>query len=506
MRRIHRPLLAASALILAGCPEDDLQETHARIEVCARADAPAAECNRALALGDLPLTVARRVTLFVRNAGDGDLVIDGATPEDALVVNVVTRPQRVTPGGMEVLELDVTPDVLGPDSNTLTIQNNDDEQGTLRIRIEWNGTPKPVPQIELCPSGAPVCSRDVVVDFGVVRRSQRESRTVTVRNAGTAQLQISGVVRTDGSSTPDELALVTSTRAGFLAPGASAPLTVVYEPLDGTADTLTVLFNSDDPAGGVATLRVSGASTENLPPTADARQASTMETLVQVAVGDVVALDGAASADPEGDPLRFAWVLSSPATSQSALSDPEAGRVTFVPDRAGSYRVELTVQDSLGQSSSPAGLVLVEARPRHAIRATLRWDNGGDVDLHLVPQGELVFSALDCHFGNPRPEWGDTGSTEDDPALLTDSETAPGVEDIVIVAPQAGTYALYAHLFDGAAPAEVNASVVFNDSGAPALQVTQVLPAVCSLWHIGDVVFPSSTINPGAAQPAQQCR
>ncbi len=81
--------------------------------------------------------------------------------------------------------------------------------------------------------------------------------------------------------------------------------------------------------------------------------------------GDAVALDGSGSRDEDGDPLNFRWALvSSPAGSQCALSDPAAARPAFTPDLPGLYLIELIVSD--GRVESLSQTVLIEVAERRA--------------------------------------------------------------------------------------------------------------------------------------------
>ena len=63
-------------------------------------------------------------------------------------------------------------------------------------------------------------------------------------------------------------------------------------------------------------------------------------------MGDVVALDGSGSSDPNGDPLTFSWSLTArPAGSGATLSNTGADNPSFVADEAGTYVVQLIVND-----------------------------------------------------------------------------------------------------------------------------------------------------------------
>ena len=62
--------------------------------------------------------------------------------------------------------------------------------------------------------------------------------------------------------------------------------------------------------------------------------------------GEVVALDGRRSQDPEGDPLIFRWSLEGrPDGSRAQIADLSSAQTSFVPDLAGDYTIRLIVSD-----------------------------------------------------------------------------------------------------------------------------------------------------------------
>jgi hypothetical protein len=80
-----------------------------------------------------------------------------------------------------------------------------------------------------------------------------------------------------------------------------------------------------------------------------------------VDVGDRVVLNGAASYDPDDDPLSFTWnLVSAPGGSGAVLDDPSSALPQFTADLAGTYVIELQVTD--GADVSPTDAVRVVAQ------------------------------------------------------------------------------------------------------------------------------------------------
>jgi len=92
----------------------------------------------------------------------------------------------------------------------------------------------------------------------------------------------------------------------------------------------------------------------NRAPVADAGSDQSMFT------GAVATLTGAASSDPDGDALGYAWTFSSiPAGSGAVLSGASSVAPSFTADVAGAYVVSLTVTDPSGAPSTDSVTVNV---------------------------------------------------------------------------------------------------------------------------------------------------
>lgn len=79
-----------------------------------------------------------------------------------------------------------------------------------------------------------------------------------------------------------------------------------------------------------------------------------------VSTGAVVTLDGSESTDPEGQAIRYEWsFVTKPDGSTAQLSSATAPRPTFTADVAGSYELQLVVND--GELDSVADRVVITA-------------------------------------------------------------------------------------------------------------------------------------------------
>ena len=68
-------------------------------------------------------------------------------------------------------------------------------------------------------------------------------------------------------------------------------------------------------------------------------------------ISNLVTLDGSGSSDFDGNPLTYHWsLISRPAGSAAALTNPNGVNPTFVPDKFGEYVAQLIVNDGVADS------------------------------------------------------------------------------------------------------------------------------------------------------------
>jgi len=121
---------------------------------------------------------------------------------------------------------------------------------------------------------------------------------------------------------------------------------IVSDPWTQSGDTMTVSFTNVQPVANAGTSQ-------------------------SARVGETVTLNGSGSSDANGDPLTFRWAISSfPAGSGATIANPTAMITTFAPDLAGTYVIQLVVNDGLLDSAPSTTQVQVVANSTVPIEAT----------------------------------------------------------------------------------------------------------------------------------------
>ena len=197
----------------------------------------------------------------------------------------------------------------------------------------------------------------LIVDDGT---SNSAASTMTVSTVNTPPIANAGPNRTvnagtlvhlDGSGSSDVDGSVISYRWALISRPAGSAAAVSST----TVDRPT--FTADVAGTYVAQLIVRDSQSISVPSTVTISTLNTAPianagVAQQVAAGATVQLDGTNSTDVNGNQLNYAWsILSKPATSAAALSDPTVANPSFVADKAGDYILQLIVNDSTAYSA-----------------------------------------------------------------------------------------------------------------------------------------------------------
>lgn len=133
-------------------------------------------------------------------------------------------------------------------------------------------------------------------------------------------------------------------------------------------------------AGRLAYTKAGGEPPANRPPVAAVKAPLTVKP------GALATLDGSASADPDGDPVTYAWTQSA-GPAQVDLQNAASAIASFKTDVAGGYAFTLTVTDSQGAATASSAQVQVAEPQNHAPTASASAVSPVDAGAEVVLDG-----------------------------------------------------------------------------------------------------------------------
>ncbi len=213
----------------------------------------------------------------------------------------------------------------------------------------------------------------LIVNDGTVDSAPASVTLTTANSAPTAHagpdqsVPLGSLVTLDGSASrdPEGAGLTYTWSLIGKPPGSSAGLTA--------SNTANPSFTADQPGSYIAQLIVSDGALTSAPDTvtlstANSRPVADAGRSQNVAAGTPVTLDGSTSRDADGDPITFAWSLTTlPSGSRAVLSGADLVNPGFVPDLPGTYIAQLIVSDGRLDSLPVTVVISVTAANRKPI-------------------------------------------------------------------------------------------------------------------------------------------
>jgi hypothetical protein len=440
-----------------------------------------------LDFGAVPALNERTAMLPLVNAGRTPLRVLGVAVRGMDVpFRVVSAPEEVAAQREAPVTLAFLPPREAAYTATLELRTDDPEHGTVEVSLQGEGRTAAV--LELDPAR---------LDFGRVAEGSAAVRSFTLRSRGSAPLVLEDLGLASG--TPATFELVGSTRApAVLDMGREVQLTVRYAVPVGAlpeAASGTLRLRTTDPDRREATVALRGGVNR-------APLAAMTPPGASVPGGEVV-LDGTGSVDPDGDvPLAYQWVLRErPVGAQASIAEVGAASTVLRLDPVvpGEYAVELHVTDAAGARSLQPARARVVAVPAQRLLVEVSWNNAAtDLDLHVLRGTDAVPGAApdDCHYANPRPDWGSPGPL-DDPELLRDRLTGYGPEVFGYERPAPGTYRVAVVLAreNGAVDPRSEATVRVYDRGVLKGEYRRTLAKQGDVWAVADVQWPAGLVT-----------
>jgi uncharacterized protein len=273
--------------------------------------------------GDLVINTTAPKTITLTNSGTATLHLAsiggsvGFTPTHTCLASL--------PAGQScTITVTFAPTTTGAKTGAITI--DDDAAGNPHsVALTGNGVPVPAPVVSLSATS---------LDFGAQTMSTTSSnKTVTLTNTGTADLAISGIVKTDANSD------FTSTHncPASLSKGLTCTITVTFAPKAAGAKTATVTI-THNAAGTPHTVTLTGKGTDFAvaPPTGGSSTATvsagqTATFNLQIAGSD--SFSGSAALSCSGAPDKTTCTAS-PATATLSGTTPVNFTVTVTTTAA----------------------------------------------------------------------------------------------------------------------------------------------------------------------------
>lgn len=187
-------------------------------------------------------------TFTIQNTGGYTLSI-WSSHDNSGDFSVSHSASTIAPGGTATLTVTFTPTSIGVKTATITIDNNDSNEGTYTFNVTANSI-SPNPEINVIsngntiPDGTNTHSTANNTEYGNTYLGVTVSRTFTIQNTGTTNLNISSA--TIAGANPSEFTITTPPSA-TIAPGASSDIIIRYNAsFTGNNITAQVLIYSND--------------------------------------------------------------------------------------------------------------------------------------------------------------------------------------------------------------------------------------------------------------------
>lgn len=444
----------------------------------------------AIDFGGVVVPYAATETFVILNTGRSDLNVEDVylNSDEGGVFSVEFETTVVPPD--EKIEIPVTfkPKTYEDYTGSIAILTDDPETPVTYIPVSGSGIDGPIPELAIEPGA---------LDFGVVDVGSAGQQIVRLVNYGAGDVTIDSMT-IDGSG-KFSIVGASSIEGSTIGGEDETSLIFEYRPTATSGDNATVTFHTNDPVKPEQTLFLlgNGGGDFQYP---DAEIDCPDRVNPPIAVG----LDGRGSTDPmnPSGELKYEWtVLSTPdGSSTTDVIDPGKDYTNLFVDLAGSWTVQLVVENEVGLRSEP-DVCQFDAIPPKNVHVELIWDTGNsDLDLHLVQGDSTPFSLPgDCNYCNPSPDWGNSGGA-DDPLLALDNRTGYGPENINMDSPYNGDYVVYVHYFDDKGGGDSVATVRVWINGAMEWEGSALLTKR-DMWRVGYIRWPDASFQDFGESP-----
>jgi hypothetical protein len=209
-----------------------------------------------LAFGNLDVDAGASAlkTVTIRNDGTASLNFTGAgialTGTNASQFVIVGSPSKaaLAPGTSRTVSVAFDPSTVGTKSGVLRITTDDGNEATVDVALSGTGVDQ---EITVTPTSLTFGNQDI-------QAGPTASKTVTIRNDGTAPLNFTGVGIALAGANAGEFAIVHMPELTPLAAGAGRAVTVAFDPITPGAKNAQLRITTDDANETTVTVTLTG--------------------------------------------------------------------------------------------------------------------------------------------------------------------------------------------------------------------------------------------------------
>jgi hypothetical protein len=216
-----------------------------------------------VAFGNVSVGASATQTVTIKNTGNANLLlgaVGSANPLSApfTIKTDTCSSQTLAAAASCSVTLVFAPVSASSFTDSFSISSNDAVNSTVTMSVSGAGAAVPTPAITVTDSVSP--TTDLLVAFGNATVGSSTSKTVTIKNDGSANLAIGGIGSSNGLAVPFTIT-IDSCSNQTIAPAAACSLTVAFAPTSAAGFTDSFSIPSNDPSKSTVTMNVSGTGT-----------------------------------------------------------------------------------------------------------------------------------------------------------------------------------------------------------------------------------------------------
>jgi len=409
--------------------------------------------------GDIVKLYSVTTSVEILNAGSGTLEIYDTELKvneqhiDVFTIEGLDDLETIASGETATLDVTFSPTEYTNYNARLDIESNSglDYDGDGE-ETEWDAAAYHFLEIPLTGAGVKGSTPDISVpealDFsdpksgGDVEAGDEVIQTLTIKNTGDGTLTL-----IDATIPSGPFSLVYDLTDRTIAEGSEFSAPIKYAPTSADDEGSTrITIISSDPDESLVSVRLVGNG-NYLRPVANID----CEALDNNTPPRTVTLNPLGSEDPEDiedlHPLTYDWeLIAKPYLSRTSLRNPTEQFPELFLDVAGDYEVGLIVTDWNGIQSEQATCEVTIEPENDILYVAMSWDtSNSDLDLHMVPEDEEMWSCNDASWCNPDADWNGEGEGWGSPIYALDNTSGYGPENINVKNPGAYRYNIRVH-------------------------------------------------------------